>query len=211
MVMYPPSDFCTNPKCGRCKRLKKAHPVQIVVYTLASGVVPAWEVQLYCPDCNTTYYPNYSAQHGTRTYHDGDIPQYISIGAHHVSATNCSRAYNMALSSQEERDFAAGGWQFGCKLTTDHVWDSFILLTLLDYHQRRKTRLQVPHTVWFRIFSLTEFSPTAITSASNDELLLKPPPPSPGSLNQNNVNQGHRIDFLKQEDLTAAFCNGKSA
>ncbi|KAJ7032091.1 hypothetical protein C8F04DRAFT_959374 [Mycena alexandri] len=113
MVMYPPSDFCTNPKCGRCKPLKKVHAVQIIVYTLASGVVPAWEVQLYCLDCNTTYYPNYSAQHGTRTYHDGDIPQYISIGAHQyterqliaswisymlitsVSATNCSRAYDM--------------------------------------------------------------------------------------------------------------------
>lgn len=63
-----------------------------------------------------------------------------------VSATNCSRTYDMALSGQEERDFAAGGWQFGCLLTTDYVWDSFIIITLLDYHRRSDTCLQVPHT-----------------------------------------------------------------
>ncbi|KAJ7513195.1 hypothetical protein B0H11DRAFT_1698549 [Mycena galericulata] len=52
----------------------------------------------------------------------------------------------MALSEQQTRDFAAGGWQFGCHLTTDHVWDAFIILTLLDYHDRHDTCLQVPHT-----------------------------------------------------------------
>lgn len=52
----------------------------------------------------------------------------------------------MALSGQEERAFADGGWQFGCRLTTDHVWDAFIILTLLDYHQCGGTQLQVPQT-----------------------------------------------------------------
>jgi hypothetical protein len=154
---------------------------QVVVYTVGKGVVPAWEVQLYCRDCNTTYYPNFSVHRGTRTYYAG-IPQYIQIGGHQyaerklagswislmlvaqyvqglflpthmlnhdqlsVSATNCSRVYDMALSGQEEQDFAAGSWQFGSLLTTDHVWDAFIILTLLDYHDRRNTCLQAPHT-----------------------------------------------------------------
>lgn len=52
----------------------------------------------------------------------------------------------MALSGQEEHDFTAGGWQFGCLLTTDHVWDAFIILTLLDYNERKGTCLQVPQT-----------------------------------------------------------------
>lgn len=52
----------------------------------------------------------------------------------------------MALSEQQERDFAAGGWQFGCVLTTDHVWDAFTILTLLDYNDRNGTCLHVPHT-----------------------------------------------------------------
>lgn len=65
---------------------------------------------------------------------------------HRVSASNCARSYDMALSGQQERDFAVGGWQFGCVLTTDHVWDAFIILTLLDYNDRKNTCLQVPHT-----------------------------------------------------------------
>ncbi|KAF7351696.1 hypothetical protein MSAN_01602600 [Mycena sanguinolenta] len=43
-------------------------------------------------------------------------------------------------------NISAGRWQFGTLLTTDHVWDSFIILTLLDLHKRNNTCLQVPHT-----------------------------------------------------------------
>ncbi|KAJ7767028.1 hypothetical protein DFH07DRAFT_955163 [Mycena maculata] len=63
-----------------------------------------------------------------------------------VSVTNCSRSYNTVLSGQEECDFAAGGWQFGCLLTTDHIWDAFTILTLLDYNERKGTCLQVLQT-----------------------------------------------------------------
>lgn len=52
----------------------------------------------------------------------------------------------MSLSEQDLRNFSDGGWQFGCVLTTDHVWDAFILLTLLDYNERQGTCLIVPHT-----------------------------------------------------------------
>ncbi|KAJ7176348.1 hypothetical protein C8R43DRAFT_1084702 [Mycena crocata] len=161
--LYPPSHHCTNFACSRHKPLKRATSQQVVVYTVASGVVPAWETHLYCPDCNTTYYSNFSSQHGMRTYYGG-VPNFIQIGVHQfaerklialwttlmlvawVSATNCSQTYDMALSGQEEHDFASGGWQFGCVLTTDHVWDAFIILMLLEYHDRRDTLLQVPHT-----------------------------------------------------------------
>ncbi|KAJ7330880.1 hypothetical protein DFH08DRAFT_966637 [Mycena albidolilacea] len=94
-----------------------------------------------------------------RTYY-GDKPTYIQIGEHQfaerklvglwvslmVSATNCARSYDMALSQQQEHDFAAGGWQFGCVLTPDHIWDAFIILTLLDYNDRKHTCLHFPHT-----------------------------------------------------------------
>ncbi|KAJ7089594.1 hypothetical protein C8R44DRAFT_892286 [Mycena epipterygia] len=161
-TLFPPSHHCQNLHCTRTNPLRKAESRQIVIYTLGNGVLPAWAVHLYCPDCNTNYHYNYSVHDGTRTYY-GDTPIYIQIGEHQfaerkliglwvslmlvawVSATNCSRSYDMALSEQQERDFAAGGWQFGCTLTTDHVWDSFIILTLLDYNDRKNTCLQVPH------------------------------------------------------------------
>lgn len=72
--------------------------------------------------------------------------EILFVLKYRVSATNCARSYDMALSEQQERDFAAGGWQFGCSLTTDHVWDAFIILTLLDYNDRNDTCVQVPHT-----------------------------------------------------------------
>jgi hypothetical protein len=38
------------------------------------------------------------------------------------------------------------GWQFGSRLTTEHVWDAFIILCLIEDKQRANQFLQVPHT-----------------------------------------------------------------
>ncbi|KAJ6501927.1 hypothetical protein C8R45DRAFT_605210 [Mycena sanguinolenta] len=163
VTLYPPSHHCTSPDCPAAGPLKKAEQRQVVVYTHGDGVVPARAVHLYCRGCNSNYHHNFSVQHGIRTYY-GNTPTLIQIGEHQfaerklvglwvsmmllawVSATNCARTYDMALSGQQERDFASGGWQFGCTLTTDNVWDAFIILSLLDSHDRKDTCLQVPHT-----------------------------------------------------------------
>ncbi|KAF7342835.1 hypothetical protein MSAN_01999500 [Mycena sanguinolenta] len=163
VTLYPPSHHCSNPDCLAVGPLKKTEQRQVVVYTHSDGVVPARAVHLYCRGCNTNYHHNFSVQGGMRRYY-GNTPTFIQIGEHQfadrklvglwvsmmllawVSATNCARTYDMALSGQQGRDFAAGGWQFGSTLTTDNVWDAFIILTLLDYHDRKETCLQVPHT-----------------------------------------------------------------
>jgi len=62
------------------------------------------------------------------------------------SATNCARSYDMALSQRQTDDILEGGWQFGMQLTTDHVWDAFVIFTLLKDHSKRNICLQVPHT-----------------------------------------------------------------
>ncbi|KAJ6602853.1 hypothetical protein DFH09DRAFT_1470889 [Mycena vulgaris] len=161
--LYPPSHLCDNPACTRTNPLKKAECRQVVVYTIAKGVRPAWSIHLYCEDCNTNYQYEFSVHKGVRTYYGG-IPKYIQVGEHQfvdrklvgmwislmlvawVSATNCARSYDMALSEGQERDLSAGGWQFGSRLTPDHVWDAFIALTLLDYSERKGVCLVVPHT-----------------------------------------------------------------
>ncbi|KAJ7758979.1 hypothetical protein DFH07DRAFT_958123 [Mycena maculata] len=127
------------------------------------GVAPVWSTHLYFLDCLTNYHHNFLVQDRVRTYY-GDTLQYIQIGEHQfaerkliglwissmllgwTSATNCSRMYDMALSEQQEQDFSAASWQFGCVLTTDNVWDVFVILTLLDYNDCKDTCLQVPHT-----------------------------------------------------------------
>ncbi|KAJ7157857.1 hypothetical protein C8R43DRAFT_882920 [Mycena crocata] len=166
LTLFPPTHECQNPQCSRATPLKKPEARQIVVYTLNKGAVPAWTVHLYCPECHTNYHHNYSVCAGMRTYY-GDTPKYLQMGEHQfaerrvmgmwitlmlvawysrVSATDCARSYDMALSKQQEHDFADGGWQFGCSLTPDHIWDTFTLLTLLDYNDCKDMCLHVPHT-----------------------------------------------------------------
>jgi hypothetical protein len=36
-------------------------------------------------------------------------------------------------------------WRLGCHLTTNHVWDAFIILSLLEAHQEAGELLQVSH------------------------------------------------------------------
>ena len=61
------------------------------------------------------------------------------------SATNCARAYDIALSRQQESDLALGGWQFCTTLTAEHIWDAFVIYTLLQDHCARDICMQVPH------------------------------------------------------------------
>ncbi|KAJ7348297.1 hypothetical protein DFH08DRAFT_698265 [Mycena albidolilacea] len=162
LTLYPPTHHCSNPDCSAKGPLKKPELREIIVYTQGEGAVPAHAVHLYCRGCKTNYHHNYSVQGGIRQYYGG-TPRYIQIGEHQfaerklvglwvasmlfswTSATNCARIYDMALSEQQERDFKEGGWRFGCTLTTENVWDAFVILTLLDYHDRCGTQLQVPH------------------------------------------------------------------
>ncbi|KAJ7190272.1 hypothetical protein GGX14DRAFT_579985 [Mycena pura] len=184
LTLYPPSHHCTHAICNRLAPLKKAIPRQVVVYTLSDGVVPAWEVQLYCEICKTSYFPDFAVHQNVRTYYPDTTADCIQIGAHQfverrltglwtssmlngwMSASNCSRSYDMALSQRDECDFAAGGWQFGCVLTTNHVWDAFIIVTLLDYHLRNDTCLQVSHD------GMQKDRFTAAMQARNDEVIM---------------------------------------
>jgi len=46
----------------------------------------------------------------------------------------------------DEVNLLDSGWQFGSKLTSNHVWDAFIIVSLLDDCVRTNTMLRVPHT-----------------------------------------------------------------
>lgn len=58
-----------------------------------------------------------------------------------VSATNCAKLYDIALSSRDESRL-----KFGAKLTGPHVWMAFVMKSLLDDRARNGGLLQVPHT-----------------------------------------------------------------
>jgi hypothetical protein len=53
--------------------------------------------------------------------------------------------YDHALSG-DVQCIIQGGWRFSPKLTTENVWDSFVILSLLRDHQEQNSVLQVSHT-----------------------------------------------------------------
>jgi hypothetical protein len=63
--------------------------------------------------------------------------------ASRTSATNCAHLYNLLLSQNK---VPPEGWAFGFMLTTDHVWDSFVILSSLEDCEHRHEQFVVPHT-----------------------------------------------------------------
>ncbi|KAF8219602.1 hypothetical protein L208DRAFT_1338990, partial [Tricholoma matsutake] len=59
-----------------------------------------------------------------------------------TSATNCACLYNLSLNNSTPPN----DWAFGFTVTTDHIWDGFVILALLEDCQRRSATLEVPHT-----------------------------------------------------------------
>jgi len=98
-------------------------------------------------------------QAGIRHYYSG-IPDILQVAEHQfvekklvnlwimlmvvswTSATNCARFYNAALHGNH---CAPPDWQFGSTLNSGHVYNSFIILSLLEDHFLRQKSLSVPH------------------------------------------------------------------
>ncbi|KAF8165809.1 hypothetical protein B0H34DRAFT_649042 [Crassisporium funariophilum] len=160
LSIYPPEIKCTTAGCSNTKPLKKEKPRQVVVYTLGNGVQAAWAVVLSCPTCATDYHNNFNVQDGERIYHK-EVPLYVQVGEHQfventvvqmwinnmviawVSASNTAKSYDMSLA---KNSLAGTDWQFGSKLTTEHVWDAFVIVSLLEDKLRAHQQLCVPHT-----------------------------------------------------------------
>lgn len=62
-----------------------------------------------------------------------------------MSGTNNARLYDMVLAGQGLYPDNDPDWDLGKKLTTEHVWDSFVILSLLEEHERKGEYLSVPH------------------------------------------------------------------
>lgn len=61
-----------------------------------------------------------------------------------TSATNCACLYNLTLSSTTP--LGTGDWAFGFLVTTEQVWDGFVILALLEDSQQQSKTLKVSHT-----------------------------------------------------------------
>ncbi|KAF8911997.1 hypothetical protein CPB84DRAFT_1841711 [Gymnopilus junonius] len=165
--IYPSQSHCLNPNCQRNQKglaLKKAEQRQAVLYTLDNGPLPVLPLLMfkYNTERRMNYHYNFYVQGGRRVYYDDTkIPDIIQVGEHQfierkvielwitlmvvswTSATNCARFYNSALSGNRK---PPSGWTFGFTLDSDHVWNGFMILSLLEDLVPRKQVLSVLHT-----------------------------------------------------------------
>ncbi|KAG2152699.1 hypothetical protein DEU56DRAFT_727492 [Suillus clintonianus] len=166
-TFYPPFKMCTEATCERRANgllLNKVEQVRVVYVSLEHGTMPAYDVAMRCERCKITYHHNYKVSHGDkdRIYYDytEGLPDAIQVGTHHyvdigvgqlwktmmhvacTSGTNCARIYNSSVSRQNEFPLQ---WP-SPEVTLDHVWDTFIIISLLEDCRHRKRSLIVKQT-----------------------------------------------------------------
>ncbi|KAJ7936352.1 hypothetical protein B0H13DRAFT_1589610 [Mycena leptocephala] len=163
-MLFPPSHHCTTPGCTNTTLLHdKYSPSKVVLYSLSDGACATFASHLSCPTCKARYYPNYVVRNGVRTYYN-EIPNEIQVGEHQyiersvlnlfttlmliswTSATNGARVYNESLSQSPNFPDHPDWMDTSCRLRPEHIWDGFIILSLLEDHEARSATLRIPHT-----------------------------------------------------------------
>ncbi|KAG1772089.1 hypothetical protein EDD22DRAFT_768787 [Suillus occidentalis] len=164
-TFYPPFKICQNATCNRQQNgllLGKAEQRKAVYFSLHHGTVPAWSIQFYCESCKTTYHTNYKVVGDRRIYYDytASLPGVVQIADHYfvdyqvaklwkammhtscTSATSCAHIYNLALAKAESTNFPNTKW-FTKDVTMDHVWNAFIITSLLEDCRQHRCILDV--------------------------------------------------------------------
>ncbi|KAF8797810.1 hypothetical protein BYT27DRAFT_7228805 [Phlegmacium glaucopus] len=149
-TISPPSHYCMNTSCPRFQRmmLKKCEVHKAALFTV--GVLSTTE-------CDVNYHHNFRVFKGQRIYHD-TLPDIIQVGEHQfverklinlwismmllawTSATNCARMFNISIANDD-----LPAWQFNLSLTSEHVFDGFTILCLLEDCLLQNRTLVVPH------------------------------------------------------------------
>ncbi|KAJ3886424.1 hypothetical protein GG344DRAFT_57478 [Lentinula edodes] len=146
--LWPPVYKCTQ--CPNPKTLRQHSSLcEVTLFTLRNGPRPTFARHLSCPECSTQFYPNYYTFGGSRMYYEG-IPDIIQVLKHHyiekalaellipqmvmawTSATNGAQIYNQLFCSPTS------------SLAPEHVWDAFIVYSLIKDSISQGTILIVP-------------------------------------------------------------------
>ncbi|KAL0562913.1 hypothetical protein V5O48_019165, partial [Marasmius crinis-equi] len=152
-MLYPPYRRC--PVDGY--KLSNKIPVYVKIYTLRRGIIPAYQVSLYCkgkPDSNpvnarpvTTTATVYKTQKPPtpfeRAFFEPALCQLFTdqMCHAHTSATMISRIYNLNLaflSNYDPEDIPG-------QLSNEGVWDAFFMHALLRRYKALNANLQLPH------------------------------------------------------------------
>ncbi|KAF8810914.1 hypothetical protein BYT27DRAFT_7221761 [Phlegmacium glaucopus] len=115
--------------------IKKCKVWKAVLFTAGCGAIPVHSLHLYCEYCKVNYHHNYHV--GEHQFAEQKlINLWISMMLlSWTLATNCTRIFNTAMTEDSTPE-----WQFSLSLTSDQVYDGF----MLNCVTQQKT-LVVPH------------------------------------------------------------------
>ncbi|KAF9077119.1 hypothetical protein BDP27DRAFT_1208981 [Rhodocollybia butyracea] len=155
-TLWPPTQQCTNTNCPSTQLLRERDGLfPVTLFTLRNGARATYSTYLTC--CGTQYHPNYLVRYGRRLYYE-EVPAAIEVARHiyverelaelfvgqmlisWTSATNAAQLYNVVLAANSSTKQPPTS-----NLSTDHVWDAFTILTLLEDFARQGRVLDVPH------------------------------------------------------------------
>ncbi|KAG1863772.1 hypothetical protein F4604DRAFT_1586935 [Suillus subluteus] len=162
-LLYPPSHSCLHPNCQHCTKgmsLKKAAQTYVELFMLMTGPCIAKSVHLYCQTCEIDYHHNYSVFKGKHTYYEHQ-PDNIQAADHvfieksvielfrtamdfsWTSAINCAKLYNLCLSHGKQ---TPTDYKVKFELSVEHVWDGYVITSLLEDCKCCMSTLIAPHT-----------------------------------------------------------------
>ncbi|KAJ7768998.1 hypothetical protein B0H16DRAFT_1781268 [Mycena metata] len=184
--LYPPTRSCKTPDCVNHRDdeniLTLVEPLThtATLFTLEHGALPVYTTSLYYRACKTRYYHNYHVHKKTsvRSYYGG-VPDVVQVAQHFfiesallelfannmvfgwLSATNCARFYNQALSTPRQhvlnnkfaftaiyhntRHLTPDDWNTTSLIRKENTMNGFFLYSLLLDKAEHGGILMLPH------------------------------------------------------------------
>ncbi|THU78306.1 hypothetical protein K435DRAFT_888201, partial [Dendrothele bispora CBS 962.96] len=173
--IWPSTSTCINPDCQyvvdkKPLKLQGASELQGILFTLDKGPIAVRVHHFTCYGCKWIYHHDYHVmrdkhtEQSRRLYYKCDvIPDIIQVTTHYyietrlarmwrnsmlyswTSATNCVSIYNGSILSRQPMPSEWGIQE--PVLQPEHIYDSFKIISLLEYHISTNSQLDVPHSV----------------------------------------------------------------
>ncbi|THV00023.1 hypothetical protein K435DRAFT_606423, partial [Dendrothele bispora CBS 962.96] len=175
--LWPPTTVCINPRCKYVTANKKIKLQGLVehegvLYTKERGAIPIRTNQITCEGCRVVYHHDYYITTNSETkerkrfyyksYEDEKpLPNVLQVSTHHfvevslvtmwrftmlfswTSATSCIETYTAC----DTYGNVSAEWSIKPLLRVEYVYDSFKILSLLEFHHSQGSQLRVPQAM----------------------------------------------------------------
>ncbi|KAG1750235.1 hypothetical protein EDB19DRAFT_1937408 [Suillus lakei] len=146
-LLYPPSSYCVEPNCSHHAKGMMLNKRNQLIFTAKRVRLIITTITVYLKGNGHTMYKDQplNIQVAEHVYMAKEVIELFKTAMDLVwtSATNCAWLYNLCLSHGKQAP-ASYGVKF--EVYIDHVWDGYVISSLLEDCKHRKCSLIIPHT-----------------------------------------------------------------